>query len=218
MEALGGGSFEEVVRPPLGNCSLNTHKQSQTEFARAAKLEGKNLARFSRDVVDAAIRGSFDIHTDSMERIRYHREHPPDPAVAQLLEKEAFDCALDDDEEVEPTEQIDEKEEKPCMVDEIEGLDEEISPIEKWKTSVVVHEAAVTDRRISLEIVEHPNGDKSTKQPERAEREVTQLRNSQILELNRGLEAGREPGPAMRQAVPRAISVEAMGFEQNACQ
>jgi hypothetical protein len=25
MEALGGGLFEEVVRPPLGNCSLNTH-------------------------------------------------------------------------------------------------------------------------------------------------------------------------------------------------
>jgi hypothetical protein len=24
LEALGGGSFEEVVRPPLGNCSLNT--------------------------------------------------------------------------------------------------------------------------------------------------------------------------------------------------
>jgi hypothetical protein len=24
LEALGGGSFEEVVRPPLGNCSINT--------------------------------------------------------------------------------------------------------------------------------------------------------------------------------------------------
>jgi hypothetical protein len=26
LEALGGGSFEEVVRPPLGNCSLNTQE------------------------------------------------------------------------------------------------------------------------------------------------------------------------------------------------
>jgi hypothetical protein len=25
LEALGGGSFEEVVRPPLGNCSINTY-------------------------------------------------------------------------------------------------------------------------------------------------------------------------------------------------
>jgi hypothetical protein len=24
LEALGGGSFEEVVRPSLGNCSINT--------------------------------------------------------------------------------------------------------------------------------------------------------------------------------------------------
>jgi hypothetical protein len=24
MEALGGGFFEEVIRPPLGNCSINT--------------------------------------------------------------------------------------------------------------------------------------------------------------------------------------------------
>jgi hypothetical protein len=26
LEALGGGSFEEVLRPPLGNCSINTHR------------------------------------------------------------------------------------------------------------------------------------------------------------------------------------------------
>jgi hypothetical protein len=73
-------------------------KQSQTEFARATKLEGKNLARFSREAVDAAIRASFDIYTDSMSRIKYHREHTPEPAVKQLLEKEEFDCALEDTE------------------------------------------------------------------------------------------------------------------------
>jgi hypothetical protein len=27
LEGLGGGLFEEVVRPPLGNCSINTHEQ-----------------------------------------------------------------------------------------------------------------------------------------------------------------------------------------------
>jgi hypothetical protein len=26
VEALGGGLFEEVIRPPLGKCSLNTHR------------------------------------------------------------------------------------------------------------------------------------------------------------------------------------------------
>jgi hypothetical protein len=74
-------------------------KQSQTEFARATKLQGKQVARFSRDVVDAAIRGSFYIYTDSMSRIQYHREHKVEPEVADLLEKEAFDCVMDGDEE-----------------------------------------------------------------------------------------------------------------------
>jgi hypothetical protein len=41
-------------------------KKSQAEFARVTKLKGILLARASRDVVDAAIRGSFDIFTDSM--------------------------------------------------------------------------------------------------------------------------------------------------------
>jgi hypothetical protein len=62
-------------------------KQSQTEFARATKLDGKQLARFSRDVVDAAIIGSFDIYTARVVRIKHHREHPPEPAAAQILEK-----------------------------------------------------------------------------------------------------------------------------------
>jgi hypothetical protein len=78
-----------------------------------------------------------------MARIQYHREHPPEPAVAELLEKEAFDCALEDDEETEsPTQEV-EKEVKPGMTEDIEGLDGEISPIEKWQASVIAHEAAV---------------------------------------------------------------------------
>jgi hypothetical protein len=105
-------------------------KQSQTGFARTTKLVGVKLASFSRDVVDAAIRGSFDIYTGSMARIQYHREHPPEPAVTQLLEQEAFDCELEDDEEVEKQESGEQEEPKPGMTQEIVGLDEEISPIE----------------------------------------------------------------------------------------
>jgi hypothetical protein len=41
------------------------------------------------------------------------------------------DCALEDNEETEPTQKEIEKEEKPGMTEEIEGLDEEVSPIEK---------------------------------------------------------------------------------------
>jgi hypothetical protein len=34
LEALGGGSFEEVVRPPLGNCSINTHADDVNVYVR----------------------------------------------------------------------------------------------------------------------------------------------------------------------------------------
>jgi hypothetical protein len=148
-------------------------KQSQTEFARATRLQGKQLARFSRDVVDAAIRGSFDIYTDSMSRIQYHREHKVEPEVADLLEKEAFDCAMDDDEETERPENREvEPEMKPGMSEEIEGLDEEISPIEKWQASFVAHEAAIAERRLPPEIGEHPDGHKSTKLLERPNQDL----------------------------------------------
>jgi hypothetical protein len=99
-------------------------KQSQTEFARATKLQGKQLAKFSRDVVDAAIRGSFDIHTDRMSRIQYHRAHKVEPEVKNLLEQEAMDCALENDDETEHPEQREaEPTVKPGMSEEIEGLD-----------------------------------------------------------------------------------------------
>jgi hypothetical protein len=35
LEALGGGSFEEVVRPPPGNCSINTHGLAPTGYLAA---------------------------------------------------------------------------------------------------------------------------------------------------------------------------------------
>jgi hypothetical protein len=103
-------------------------KQFQLEFARATRLQGRQLARFSRDVVDAAIRGSFDIDTDSMSRIQYHREHKVEPEVKSLFEEEAVDCALEDDEELEQPEKREaEPVVQPEMSEEIEGLDEEIS-------------------------------------------------------------------------------------------
>jgi hypothetical protein len=161
-------------------------KQSQLEFARATKLQGKQLARFSRDVVDAAIRGSFDIYTDSMSRIQYHREHKVEPEVKTLLEEEAVDCALEDDEELEQPEKRDaEPKVQPGMVEEIEGLDEEISPIERWQASVIAHEAASADRRLPPAIEEHPDGHKSAKLLERQNRDLERQRTAKQLQENR---------------------------------
>jgi hypothetical protein len=59
-----------------------------------------------------------------------HQAIPINQDMAELI---TFGCALEDDEETEPTEKKIEKEEKPGMSEEIKRLDEEISPIEKWQ-------------------------------------------------------------------------------------
>jgi hypothetical protein len=181
-------------------------KQSQTEFARATEVQGKQLARFSRDVVDAAIRGSFDIYTDSMSRIQYHREHKVEPEVKSLLEQEEVDCAMDDDEEAErPEKREAEPVLAPGMVEEIEGLDEEISPVEKWQASFIAHEAALAERRMPPEIGEHPDGHKSTKMLERQNqdlmRHIVASRSKESRSLHTLVE---EP---KRMAPPWAMSV-----------
>jgi hypothetical protein len=182
-------------------------KRSQTEFARATKLQGKQLARFSRDVVDAAIRGSFDIYMDSMSRIQYHREHKVEPEVRNLLEQEAMDCALEDDEETEHPEQREEEPiVQPGMAEEIEGLDEDISRIEKWQASFIAHEAATADRRVPPAIEDHPDGHKSTKMPERQNQDLMRYYVAARSKEGRMMQlTGGKPKQAI---LPRAISTD----------
>jgi hypothetical protein len=166
----------------------------------------QNLARFSKEVVDAAIRGSFDIYADSMSRIQYHREHKVEPEVAELSEKEAFDCALEDDEESERTEVKEaETELKPGMTEEIEGLDEEISPIEKWQASFIAYEAAVADRRMAPEIGEHPDGHKSSMVLERQNQDLERYGTAKRSKEERVMNEARERN--VLRILPRAASV-----------
>jgi hypothetical protein len=102
-----------------------------------------------------------------------------EPEVKSLLEEEAVDRALADDEELEQPEKSEaEPIVQPGMTEEIEGLDEEISPIERWQASFIAHEAATADRRLSPAIEEHPDGHKSTKTLKRQERELERLRKA----------------------------------------
>jgi hypothetical protein len=75
-------------------------KKSLTTFAKVTKLEGKHLARCGRNVVDAAIRGSDDISMDSMQRVKYNREHPPEKDTIKQIEEHEIDCEVGDDEDV----------------------------------------------------------------------------------------------------------------------
>jgi hypothetical protein len=185
-------------------------KQSQLEFARATKLQGKQLARFSRDVVDSAIRGSFDIYTDSMPRIQYYRERKVEPEVKNLLEQEAVDCALEDDEETEQPELREaEPTVQPGMSEEIEGLDEEISPIERWQASFIAHEAATADRRVLPAIEEHPDGHKSTKMLERQNQDLERYRTATRSKENRSLFTVSER--TKTKVPPRPLSTDGIG-------
>jgi hypothetical protein len=127
-------------------------------------LKGSDLARHSRDVVDAAIRGSFDIFTDNCE-------HPAEPWVVTILEEHEVDCEIGEDEEVETTFEPPE-ELAPGMSEEITGIDDEVTKIEEWQASCLAHDPAVADKRLPPEIIEHPDGHKSTKQVEKLSREI----------------------------------------------
>jgi hypothetical protein len=59
------------------------------------------------------------------------------------------------------------------MTNELEGIDEGVSPIEKWHPSMLAHEAAMEDKRLPPEVEDHPDGHKSTKQQAQLERSVT---------------------------------------------
>jgi hypothetical protein len=96
-----------------------------------------------------------------------------EPEVANLLEKEAFDCALEDDEEADrPIEREVVIELKPGMTEEIEGPDDETSPIETWQASFIAHEAVLTERRLAPAVGEHPDVHKSTKLLERQNQDL----------------------------------------------
>jgi hypothetical protein len=69
-------------------------KKSQLEFARVTKLAGTQLARFSWDVVGAALRGSHNIDTDRMARVTHNREYPLEPATATVMEEHEVDCEI----------------------------------------------------------------------------------------------------------------------------
>jgi hypothetical protein len=133
-----------------------------------------------------------------------------EPEVKNLLEQEAVDCALEDDEE---TEQPERREAAPVvqpgMTEEIEGLDEEISPIERWRASFIAHEAATADRRLPPAIEEHPDGHKSTKMLERQnqdlERQRTAVRSKQSREWLPLPEKSKTGKP------PRPISADGIG-------
>jgi hypothetical protein len=114
---------------------------------------------------------------------------------------------MEDDEEVEHPEQREaEPVVKPGMAEEIEGLDEDISPIERWQASFIAHEAAIADRRSAPEIEEHPDGHKSMKMLERQNQDL--MRHFVATRSKESRKLYPIEAKTTMAAPPRAVSVD----------
>jgi hypothetical protein len=92
------------------------------------------------------------------------------------LEEHELDCEIGEDEESEEAIQTRAPVYlSPEMSPELTGIDEDLSPIEEWHASMFAHDAAVEDRRMPPDVIEHPDGHKSAKHVASFEREMSRL-------------------------------------------
>jgi hypothetical protein len=73
------------------------HKLSQIEFEKRTRLKWKDLARRQRNVVDMALRGSYNIGTESMEKWKFNREHSPHKEKLAILDAHEVDLLSGED-------------------------------------------------------------------------------------------------------------------------
>jgi hypothetical protein len=60
-------------------------KQSQREFTKDTRLGRKSFDRYSRNIVDMAVRASYDIYTDHRPHAKYNRNNRLEPeGLAEL--------------------------------------------------------------------------------------------------------------------------------------
>jgi hypothetical protein len=137
------------------------HKRSQLEFARATRLQKKNLARWHCNVVDMAIHGSYQIFHESMERAKFNQTNPPPPEAVEILEQHEAGLSPDADED-------------PVQMGMEMDLDE-LMAIETYQASIQAREAAMMDGRPVPEIEEHPDGHKDPERLKAAQRDLDRL-------------------------------------------
>jgi hypothetical protein len=94
----------------------------------------------------------------------------------KILDEHESDCKVCEDEEVEAVSQPEIPVElKPGMSQELAGIDDDVFPIEECRASVLGHDAAVEDRRMRPEIVDHPDLHKSAKAQAKLDGEITHM-------------------------------------------
>jgi hypothetical protein len=128
------------------------HKRSQLEFARATRLQKKDLVRWQRNVVDMAIHGSYQIFHESMEKAKFNQTNPPPPEAVEIIEQHEVDLSPDADED-------------PIQMGAEIDLDE-LTEIKTYQASVQAREA---------EIEEHSDGYKDPERLKSAQRDLDRL-------------------------------------------
>jgi hypothetical protein len=123
------------------------HKQSQVEFAKATRLQKKQLARYQRNPVDMAIQGWYQVFVESMERAKHHRDNPPKLEEISILAEHGIDLAPGEDED---------------PVDLKSFSEDDITGIEAHQASVAVRDVAMPEKALPPPLEEHPDGQMET--------------------------------------------------------
>jgi hypothetical protein len=136
------------------------HKRSQVEFAKATRLQKKELARYQRNALDMAIQGSYQIFVGRMKCAKHNRDHPPQPEEIAILEEHEVDPMPAEDEE-------------PIDLKLIR--DGDITGIESYQASVLVHDVSNEEKSFFPPLKEHLDGHKDPEQLKGLRRNLDQV-------------------------------------------
>jgi hypothetical protein len=101
-----------------------------------------------------ALNGSYQLFHESMEKIKYNREHPPAKKAIEELEKHESDLMPDVDEDPE---------------------DQENDPT--LEVTVAIREIAKEEKQPIPDMEEHPDGHKNPERLERMQRDLSRLQD-----------------------------------------
>jgi hypothetical protein len=109
-------------------------------------LQQKDLARWQRNMVDMALRGSCQIFHESMEKATYNKQFPPTAEVIAMIEEHEVDFMPGADED---------------PVDIELDPNEEVTGIELYPASLAVHEVAIEEKQPIPDLKQHLDGHKN---------------------------------------------------------
>jgi hypothetical protein len=75
------------------------HMRSQIEFAKATRLQKKDLARWQRNAVDMDLHSSYQTFHESIEKAKHNQKFSPTAEIIAALAEHEIDLVSDGDED-----------------------------------------------------------------------------------------------------------------------